>query len=323
MFVMIILFDWTSFVVADETRVLSNVEAAFAEASNTGALQTFPRGRLDVFPGGHIQGIQLQRDIGRNRFLAFLSHDSQSQAYVVVASFAQPWGQPGELLHVHRFSEGRLRHAGGFQLLGNLLAIGLEDNRSRDRSEIQFWNAANPTDWQQLNHLTIKRTGEPKDKTAGAVAIARQADHVVVAVANWDSRAIDFYRSSMLNLTDDHCRFEVLGRWAVHGAETSSWQPDQRFGSYQAVNLITQSDGALYLLGFHQGSARRNFVDLYAVDLSVATRSSLRKVAAKQITLSDDTHFKYGGGVTLHREQMWFLSTERTMNETVRINVAK
>jgi hypothetical protein len=323
MFVMIILFGWTSFVAADEPGVLSNVEAAFAESSNAGALQTFPRGRLDVFPGGHIQGIQLQRDIGRNRFLAFLSHDSQRQAYVVVAAFAQPWGQPGELLHVHRFSEGRLRHAGGFQLLGNVLAIGLEDNRSRDRSEIQFWNAANPTDWQQLNHLMIKRTGEPKDKTAGAVAIARQADHVVVAVANWDSRAIDFYRSSMLNLTDDHCHFEVLGRWIVHGAETFGWQPDQRFGSYQAVNLVAQSDGALYLLGFHQRQARRNFVDLYAVDLSVATRPSLRKVAAKQITLSGGNHFKYGGGVALHRDQMWFLSTERTMNETVRINVAK
>ncbi len=310
------------FAAADNPVLLNDVEAAFQEASQSLArLQSFSPGRLNVPAGGHIQGIQLKLDPDKERYLAFLSHDSNRLGYVVVVSFPRSGAHLGQVLHVHQFEAGRLRHAGGIQLLDDILAVGLEDNWSKDRSEIQFWNTADPVNWTQLDHLTIRRRGRPKDKTAGAVGIIRHDSHVVVAVANWDSRAIDFYQSSTPDLNDSHCRFDVMGRWSVNSADTSTWQPDKLFASYQAINLVGQSDGAVFLLGFHQRALGRDYVDLYSVDLSVKSTPSLHKIFAQKIKLSNDNHFKYGGGVSIQQNTMWFLSTERSLKNRVRINL--
>jgi hypothetical protein len=308
---------------ADEFIRLTDVQAAFERVSADGTLHTFSCGEPGVPPGGHIQGIQLKHDAAGKRWLAFLSHDSQSQGYVLVASFPPQWQGSGELLHVHKFAPGRLRHAGGMQLLGDVLAVGLEDNRSKDRSEIQFWNVAEPTAWRQLSHLKIARSGLPKDKTSGAVGIIRMSDDVLVAVGNWDCRAIDFYRSSTVILSDKDCRFAAAGRWLVDSADRSNWQPDQEFGSYQSINFVEQSDGSLYLLGFHQDSRGRDFADLYAVDLDVEANRWLRKIATRELQLAAANHFKYGGGLLLVDDGMWFLSTERSLSDNVRINIAR
>ena len=67
--------------------------------------------------GGHFQGIQLQFDAARNRYLAFLSHDSLTVAYLVVVEFSETLDRAGQLLAVHEFpTDGQtppLRHAGG------------------------------------------------------------------------------------------------------------------------------------------------------------------------------------------------------------------
>ena len=322
-FLLITAGSGTSLKAADEVVRLTDVNAAFDRVSVDGALHTFPRGEWGVPPGGHIQGIQLKHDAAENRCLVFLSHDSQSQGYVVVASFPQRLHGPGELLHVHKFASGRLRHAGGIQLLGDVLAVGLEDNRSKDRSEVQFWNVADPTHWRQLSHLTIARSGSPKDKTSGAVGIARMPTSVFVAVGNWDCRAIDLYRSSSANLRDSTCRFKAVGRWSVDSADKSNWHPHQEFGSYQSINFVAQSDGALYLLGFHQDSRERDLADLYSFDPDVEASRWLRKIAAKEMNLSAGNHFRYGGGLSLLKDGMWFLSTERSLSDNVQINIAR
>ena len=53
-----------------------------------------------------------------------------------------------------------LRHAGGMQLAGDVLAVGLEDNQQKTRSEIQFWDVADPARLVQLAHLTLRRDGD-------------------------------------------------------------------------------------------------------------------------------------------------------------------
>ena len=61
-----------------------------------------------------MQGVQIRHDAKQHRYLAFLSHDSLKQAYVVVVAFDESLLNDGEIIHVHRFAEGRLRHAGEF-----------------------------------------------------------------------------------------------------------------------------------------------------------------------------------------------------------------
>lgn len=308
---------------ADSPSAPTNVAASLERISADATFLTFSAAERDLPPGGHIQGIQLRHDPTNDRWLAFLSHDSRTHGYVVVVAFDAAFEHPGDVIHVHQFARGRLRHAGGIQLLGDVLVVGLEDNRTKDRSELQFWDVSNLNDWQQLKHVTISRSGPPKTKTAGAVAIVSHGDRVLVAAANWDSRDIDFYQSTHADLTNTDCQFEPAGHWSVRDADTSDWMPDAQFGSCQAINLIEQSDGHLYLMGFHQPSRDRDAADLFQLDLSADSPHLLRKVSSRQITLSDGVHFKYGGGLTIHQGDLWLLATERSLSDSVQIRLLR
>lgn len=307
---------------ADEP-LLADVESAFERIPQQGSAITFPRGDLDVPGGGHIQGIQLKRDPNSDRLLAFLSHDSRTIGYVVVAAFDWSLEKPGRVIHVHRFAKNGLRHAGGIQLLGNILTVGMEDNQAKDRSEVQFWDVSNPKQWHQLRHLTIERSGPPKKQTAGAVGIVNDGDNVIVAVANWDSRDIDFYRSTEADLPRATCRFRHVTQWSVASADKSAWQPDTRFGSYQSINLLRQSDGQTYLCGFYQSGRGPDVADLFAVDLTEDANRVLVKRASKQIVLSEGRHFRYGGGLRIHQADLWLMATERSLREQVIIDVVR
>ncbi len=287
----------------------------------------FQRGDLDVPAGGHVQGVQLRYDAEHHRYLAFLSHDSVRQAYVVVVAFDESLtdalADEGHVLHVHRFPEGRLRHAGGIQLHGNILAVGLEDNRSRDRSEVQFWDTTNPAAWKPLAHLTIFRRGEPKDQTAGAVALTVAGESHLVAVANWDSEAIDFYRSDSKALNDPACRFRHMSRWTRQEAETSGWLPDSSFGRCQAINLFSDGDSGITLYGLHQDSGGRDVADRFRVNPDSSPNGILMKTASTICVFPADCHFKYGGGMSMQNGRPWILATPRALHNPALISVVK
>ncbi len=262
-------------------------------------------------PGGHLQGIQMRWDAGRQEHLVFLSHDSFDQAYVVVAAFPESLDRPGHVVHVHRFPRGPLRHAGGIQLAGPLLAVGLEDNRRRDASEIRFCDTGNPADWKPLPHLTIHRRGEREDCTAGAVAVISDNGRLLAAVANWDSRAIDFYRSSPgRSIREAACRMRWLSRWRADQADRAGWTPDDRCGSWQAINFVRDGRGHLYLFGFRRDTGT-DTVDVFQVDPTAAAGRQLRKTASRSFHLPAECHFLFGGGVSVQDGRLWLLGTSR------------
>lgn len=308
---------------AQHDEAPDDVMAAFDRVSLDAIDLTFSAADLDLPPGGHIQGIQFRYDADNDRFLAFLSHDSRTHGYVVVVAFTATLDSPGEVIHVHRFEKGRLRHAGGIQLSGDLLVVGLEDNWKKDFSEVQFWSVSDPLAWQRVLPLTLRRRGPPKAWTAGAVGLVAGTDGAALAVGNWDCRDIDVFRSTHVDLRHEECRFTPVGRWSVKDADISDWSPDSEFGSYQAINLIRQTDGQLFLAGFHQAGRDRDVADLFELDLSAEPHRLLRKVATKQIKLSDDVHFKYGGGLFFHQGALWLLATQRSLDGTVHINLAR
>jgi hypothetical protein len=304
-------------------EVLSALEGVAAE----GTPLVFSLDGAELPRGGHVQGIQMQSDPAGRRNLAFLSHDSETVGYLLVVEFPQDLDGPGKLTHVQRFpSDGEtppLRHAGGIQLCGNVLAVGLEDNQDKMRSEVQFWNVARPERPRQLAHLTVRRSGNAKDMTSGAVGlIEREGDHLL-AVANWDSRAIDFYRSNGKPLEDAQCRFEFSARWQNDTAEKSDWQPDPICGSYQAINLLADGEGRLYLLGFDTAFPNQDVADLFAVDPQAPPTRLIRKIAQHRMQFTGDVHFRFGSGAWLAGPKLRLLATERNVGPETTLNLAR
>ena len=307
-------------------QAISNVVDALDAVPSEGRLLQFQHGPLKLAPGGHFQGIQIRRDALRQRNIVFLSHDSETVAYLMIVEF--PWDLLGEgrVIHVHTFpNDGKsppLRHAGGIQLLGNVLAVGLEDNQEKTRSEIQFWDVSDPTLLKQLTHLTVRRSGTPKDKTAGGVGIVRREQDCLLAVANWDSRAVDFYVSNHPQLDDPKCQFEFRARWQHDQADKVDWQPDSTFGAYQAINLVADAKQDIYLLGFDTSPTGKDLVDLFTVELNRDPKKLLRKTSTKPMRLQGDNHFRYSGGIWFDDDRLAILSSERSLNPLIRLNIA-
>jgi len=312
---------------AASNPAISNVVAAIERLPSEGRLLQFKPDSTKLPRGGHFQGIQMSLDANKNRNLAFLSHDSETIAYLAIVQFPANLSGEGQMLRMQALpSDGQsppLRHGGGIQLVGDILVIGVEDNQLKTRSEIQFWNVANPQELVQLKHLTIRRRGEPKDKTAGAVGMVQRENDHLLAVANWDSRAIDFYVTNGKRLDDPQCQFSLDTRWQVDVADKSDWQPDQTYGAYQSINLVADTNGNLYLIGFQTDAGNKDLVDLFSIDATRAPSHRLRKLASKHIQLQGENRFRFSGGIWIDQNSLGILSSERDFGPAVRINLAK
>ena len=306
---------------------IDNFPGALASVPAEGALLKFARGAIDVPRGGHLQGIQMRLDALSKRHLAFLSHDSLTTAYLVIVEFSADLSAEGRAIHVHPFpSDGRsppLRHAGGIQLVGDVLVVGLEDNQLKTRSEVQFWIVADPPKPVQLTHLTVYRSGVPKDMTAGAVGLVRREKDHLLAVGNWDSRAIDFYRSNGKQLDDTGCRFEFHARWRDDRADKRGWKPDATFAPYQAINLVGEPSGKIFLLGFATDSTGRDIVDLFSLDMSQKREALVRKLASQRMQLQAENNFRSSGGAWIHGGTLAILASPHELGAHTLINLAR
>jgi len=304
-----------------------DVTEAFAKIPHEARLLEFVLDQAPPGAGGHLQGIQLRTDPARDRQLMYLTHDSTTVAYLVIAAFPPTLDGNGAVAAVLPFpSDGQtppLRHAGGIQAIDDVLVVGLEDNQLKTRSEVQFWNLAQPDKPELWPHLTIQRHGAPMDQTAGAVGIVKRAKDHLLAVANWDCRAIDFYTSNGKPLVDPTCRFTHTGRWQADAADRSGWRPDQSHGAYQAINLLADARGAIYLLGFASSAKQQDTIDLFRVDLTQGTAPRLEKLASKAMTLQGENHFRASGGMWIEQGRIGILSSEHALRNPTRVNVAR
>lgn len=319
---------------AEPASSLADVPAALEALTSPGEAVEFHCVDTKLPPGGHLQGIQSVWDAANHRELLMISHDSQTVAYLALVEVRGRtddfWTDFGLLLRIQQLpSDGKLpplRHAGGFQLSGSTLAVGVEDNQDKKRSQIQFWSIANPDSFEQLKHLTILRSCDtPKEATAGAVGLVeREKDHLL-AVGNWDCRAIDFYLSNGKPLDDLACRFEHALQWQADSAATEDWKPDSICGTYQSLNFVREASGSIFLLGFDTTLAGQDVIDLFEVDLTSGADRALRKVARKTVSLNGDNHFRYGGGAVVRDGELLILSSERNFNfeRVTRLNVLR
>lgn len=200
---------------------------------------------------------------------------------------------------------GDCNHLGGFQVAGNILAVGYEhfEHGRNGTSIILFYDIADITAPVALEHLTITR-GEA-GSTAGAVALIALADCWLALVANWDAARLDFYISTSLNLHDRATRFSPAPRWrwsaASQGLGVGSI--DHNWGAYQNINLFAQPNTTprladLWFVGTHtnRGLDRKDWADLYHLRLGADDPVVTKEGKKHFVNSGDGQHFTYAAG---------------------------
>lgn len=208
----------------------------------------------------------------------------------------------------------KYNHPGGFQITNNVLAIGVEntDDRKDSYSKIVFLDVSNPKLPKHYSHLDITREVESgKVMTAGAVAITELADSYLVIVGNWDSKRLDFYKSSSKDLADENTQMsQCLGSW-IAGDDSKP---------YQNINVYGDAIGELYLVGMYSKDRQDDWADLFTVDCSDWEDIRLIKSAEKQFSGgSKEAHFVHGSGTTYDavNHRLLFYATVANRDEGV------
>jgi hypothetical protein len=137
--------------------------------------------------GGHLQGIQSIQNNDGKYFV--LSGSSDSYSYFAVVK----QGDKNEVISVNKLMDKPFKHAGGFQIFQNYMAVGIEDNDAKDKSKVCIYDISNPEKPAGKPVAVIERAGEPKRSTAGCVGITKHKDQILLAVGDWDTKNIDFY----------------------------------------------------------------------------------------------------------------------------------
>ena len=171
-----------------------------------------------------------------------------------MANFATtPPSEDRIVLQVPR--DPQFSHAGGLQALGHFLAVPVEASGA---SKVLFYDLTNPLAPARLaNELDHSALSDE----AGAAFLARLTDgRILLGVGRADSNVLDFYVSSGPDLAT--ASFSLFDTWF----EDELTGGDSEFGNYQSINLVTQCDGALFLVGTHENTAvqiGRDFADTF------------------------------------------------------------
>jgi len=219
--------------------------------------------------------------------------------------------------------EKRLWHAGGMQVLGDILVVPVEKSDPH-KSRIVFLNLADPERPQRFV------TGiDRSDKKAAAAALTRLPNqHYVLAV--WNAGVLDFYLSKNKNLADGFADDPVS--WDHADVKAGRGQ-DANFSDFQTINFIAQDDDRLFLIGLHNTSSfapavpGRDYADLYSVIFPAATLTAnpilrvprITKIAKRHLLCQDRQCNMDGASGTYidHRGRLHVYSTWHWRSDNV------
>ncbi len=152
-------------------------------------------------------------------------------------------------------------HQGGMQVVGHVLAVPLEDSTVGGAARVIFYDMANPT---QPVLLPTSRIAMTED--AGTASVARLADgRFLLIIGRADANNLEVYLSTTADLRAPMNAFTLVDTW--NEAELRSViTNDREFANYQNLNLVTQCDGSLFLVGTHLDSSTGwDWVDAHRV----------------------------------------------------------
>jgi len=262
--------------------------------------------------GGHLQGIQIMRT--EDGVFAFLSGSSSTYAYYAIAE-----EQNGifAVQTIHEIDKSPFKHAGGFQIHGGYLAIGIEDNELRTRSYVAIFDISNPKTPLSVPLVKIKRSGLYERATAGCVGITEFRNQTLLVVGDWNTRHLDFYLGDLDTLEEE--AFTLVSSLDLSAIDRSNWI-DSTWLAYQNINLINNNDG-LYLVGLTSNGEGHNVVDLYDL-ISVDIHSfHLKKITSNKLS-NNGGDFLWGAGIEVHNGKIQaIVSCERNLRSKSNIYI--
>lgn len=281
-----------------------NIENAFKAIHKDGKQIVYSRyGIADPTNGsGHLQGIQ---KLNANHLVISGSSDQTPYFFVVKiddwSDYQQDKGFNGKIIRCVRIAEDFLdlciakkyNHAGGFQILDNILAVGLENSDLEEDSSsmIVFYNLQDPAHPVPVSNTILRPT---KGNTAGAVGFIQLPDgNRLLSVGGWDCKVIDFY------VLDKNYKCLSTKKWELKNANKSNWKPDKNWGKYQSLNLIQGTDG-FYFIGFNLNNSK-NWADLFKFNFdALSAEDMITKRANLHVTSTEYTlSFLYGAGIAV------------------------
>jgi len=123
----------------DENIKMRDVRSSFERQCEDATVIEFAMAGWSVPSGGHLQGIQRMDIDGREYFIVSGSSDSAAY-FIVVGKTSRGYG----ILQRKVICGEPYRHAGGIQIIGDYLAVGVEDNLERSKSRVLFFDMSNP-----------------------------------------------------------------------------------------------------------------------------------------------------------------------------------
>lgn len=279
---------------ADSNPRMEDVLAALGRTSETPRAILCDSGDFDVPRGGHLQGIQQAMIDGQWFFV--ISGSASAESYLALVALG---GSTARVAAIKSLLPRPFKHAGGFQVCGDYLAVGIEDDNTKMASRVwilrlaELLQAAGPRPL-----VEIERAGAYQRATAGAVAMARVRDRHLLCVGTWDSATIDIYLSNAKALDDPAFAFAFRETLDARGADRSDWS-DRDYASYQNLNLVVDTNDRVLLVGFaHTGGADVMDVFELRMEASVSVKQRLRKVMRRALH-GRETSFRHGSGLVI------------------------
>lgn len=301
----------------DRNPVIKNVDAVFAGLPDSGTAFNFAKAGAAVPRGGHLQGIQA----GADGSFYVLSGSSNKKAYL--ATVAAVNLKTTGIYDITPTGFPTLTHAGGFQLIGDFLVVGLENDQNSGGSVVALYETDGSS--MTFNRNLAVRPHKPEGKnTAGAVGIVKlTSGEFLLVVGTWDCKTVDIYRSNAAPLADKSCKFGHIATWEAAGADKTGWI-DANWGSYQSMNLFCDTGGNVFMTAFNRNETS-NFVDLFLVDPAVTPDTVQRcflKRAKKRVSLKAKAKFRYSAGIWLRNENnITLLASARSLHKYTIINL--
>ena len=251
--------------------------------------------------GGHLQGIQVTAN---NHML--ITASSGSVSYYLTGKL-EANSAKGQINKLQKIADSPFRHAGGCQLNRNQLLVGVEDNMAKNKSDIVIITF-NDSLQQTGQRIIAHRTGPVKRATAGASGFAQlKTGEYLLAIGDWDSRNIDFYLSKPGNDTS----FSLYSEFQTD---------DPQWPSYQSINLVTDTAGITYLIGFALDGTH-NRADLFEVEFD-KKRAALKLVNTRNFNCRGGAGFRYASGISIaNNDSLVIYSCARNMGKLLALNI--
>ena len=262
--------------------------------------------------GGHLQGIQVY-NYNKEEYI-YWSGSSDTYGYLAIGKS----GSTNKVLKLHTLMHRPYKHAGGFQIDKNWLAIGIEDNEAKNKSKVQIYHLNNPLESLNDPVATISRSGAAMRSTAGCTAIKQLKKELLVIVGDWGTRHLDFYKAALND--QEKINFDKVFEINTDHLNKNHWV-NTSWWAYQNINLIEIQDN-LYLFGFATNHLKEDLIDVFRLHVYPDNKYSLTKIDTRTFKGSDNTQFRWGAGLSFNNEdQLTIYSCSRTINEKTFVSV--